>query len=265
MKNAIQIIKSYTDIKPKAALILGSGLGPFADTLDNKVKIPTTKIPGYPKSTVEGHQGFLVFGYYEDVPVLAVQGRTHYYEGYSADQVTFIVDILHALDVKMLMVTNAAGTVNERFRPGDLMLITDQINLMFANPLIGKKTTGRKAVDYYTPSYFEKIETIAMKQHIALKRGVLCASSGPTYETAAEVKMIRKFGGDAASMSTVPEVIAANNYGMDVIGISCITNYATGIGKDKLTHEEVTITANKVQKSFTDLVRGIIKNIFITI
>jgi purine-nucleoside phosphorylase len=264
MNNAIQIIKSYTDIKPKAALILGSGLGPFADTLDNNVKIPTTKIPGYPKSTVEGHQGFLVFGYYENVPVLAVQGRTHYYEGYSADQVTFIVDILQALGIKMLMVTNAAGTVNERFHPGDLMLITDQINLMFANPLIGKRT-GRGSVDFYTQSYFEKIELIALNQNIALKRGVLCASSGPTYETAAEIKMIRKFGGDAASMSTVPEVIAANNYGMDVIGISCITNYATGIGKDKLTHEEVTITANKVQKSFTDLVRGVIKNIFVTI
>jgi purine-nucleoside phosphorylase len=158
------------------------------------------------------------------------------------------------------MVTNAAGTVNERFHPGDLMLITDQINLMFANPLIGKRT-GRGSVDFYTQSYFEKIELIALNQNIALKRGVLCASSGPTYETAAEIKMIRKFGGDAASMSTVPEVIAANNYGMDVIGISCITNYATGIGKDKLTHEEVTITANKVQKSFTDLVRGVIKNI----
>ncbi len=265
MKEAIQIIKSYSAIEAKAALILGSGLGPFADTLDEKVKIPTAEIPGYPRSTVEGHEGFLVLGYYESIPLLAVQGRTHYYEGYSPAQVSFIVDILHALGIKMLMVTNAAGTVNERFHPGDLMLITDQINLMFANPLIANKTAERKAVDYYTASYFDKVEEIAMDLGIALKRGVLCASTGPTYETAAEVKMIRKFGGDAASMSTVPEVIAANNYGMDVIGISCITNYATGIGRDKLSHEEVTITANKVQKSFTDLVRGVIKNIFVTL
>ncbi len=262
MKDVIDKIRSYTQIKPKVALILGSGLGSFADTLEKNVKIATTDIIGYPESTVEGHRGFLVFGYYQNVPILAVQGRTHYYEGYSAAQVTFIIDIINALDIKTLMVTNAAGSVNERFRPGDLMLITDQINLMFTNPLRSKSINDGKPLDYYTSFYFDKIETIALNQHIALKRGVLCASSGPTYETAAEIKMIRKFGGDAASMSTVPEVIAANNYGMNVIGISCITNYATGISKDKLSHEEVTLTANKVQRSFTDLVRAIITNIF---
>ncbi len=196
---------------------------------------------------------------------MAVQGRTHYYEGYSIDQVTFIVDILHDLGVKLLMVTNAAGAVNERLNPGDLMLITDQINLMFTNPLIGKKLNNKGKTDYYSKSYFEKIELIAIDNKIALNRGVLCVSSGPTYETAAEIKMIRKFGGDAASMSTVPEVIAANNHGIDVIGISCITNYATGIGKHKLSHEEVTGTANRVQEKFTDLVQGIISKIFINL
>ena len=259
---ALQIIESYANIKPKAAIILGSGLGPFADTLEKKIKIPTTEIPGYPKSTVEGHQGFLVFGYYNNIPLLAIQGRTHYYEGYSIDQVTFIINILNDLNIKLLLVTNAAGTVNERFQPGDLMLITDQINFMFANPLIGKQYISKKRSAYYTESYFEQIEEIAMDNQIALKRGVLCASTGPTYETSAEIKMLRRFGGDAASMSTVPEVIAANNYGFDVIGISCITNYATGIGKHKLSHKEVTETATKVQEKFTDLVREIISKIF---
>ena len=136
---------------------------------------------------------------------------------------------------------------------------------MFANPLIGKQFSLKKRSDYYTRSYFKQTEEIAMDNQIALKRGVLCVSSGPTYETAAEIKMFRKFGGDAASMSTVPEVVAAINYGLDVIGISCITNYATGIGKHKLSHEEVTETANKVQKKFTNLMQGIIGKIFINL
>jgi purine-nucleoside phosphorylase len=261
MKELRRLLKSFYDMKPKMAIILGSGLGEFADTLDKKVKIAAAEIPGYPKSTVEGHQGFLVGGYYNHIPILAVQGRTHYYEGYSAAETAFIVDILNVLEIKLLLVTNAAGAVNERFHPGDLMLITDQINMMFANPLTAKISNGRGQIDYYATSYFNKIEKIAIDSNIMLKRGVLCASSGPSYETAAEVKMIRSFGGDAVSMSTIPEVIMANRHEIETIGISCITNYATGVSKNRLSHQEVTATANRVRTEFTNLVRGIIENL----
>jgi purine-nucleoside phosphorylase len=173
---------------------------------------------------------------------------------------------MQALNIKDLLVTNAAGGVNGRFKPGDLMLITDQVNFHFSSPLVGKETyDGARFPDMsdaYSKKYFEKIEKIAIEKNIALKSGVLWASSGPAYETAAEVKMIKKFGGDAASMSTVPEVIAAVHAGMDVIGISCITNFATGISAEKLTHNEVTETAQLVKEKFLQLVSGIIGEIF---
>jgi purine-nucleoside phosphorylase len=264
--DALNFIKAKCNIQPKAAIILGSGLGEFADTLEKKIKIPTSEVPHYPKSTVEGHSGFLVFGYYKGVSILAVQGRTHFYEGYSQQEVTFVVRIMQALNIKDLLVTNAAGGVNGCFKPGDLMLITDQVNFHFSSPLVGKETyDGARFPDMsdaYSKKYFEKIEKIAIEKNIALKSGVLWASSGPAYETAAEVKMIKKFGGDAASMSTVPEVIAAVHAGMDVIGISCITNFATGISAEKLTHNEVTETAQLVKEKFLQLVSGIIDEVF---
>lgn len=266
VKQAVERIRTYTDLAPKAGIILGSGLGAFADTLDDKVKIPTAEIPFYPKSTVEGHQGFLVFGTHKGVPLLAVQGRTHYYEGYPIQDVTFVVRIMQALEISVLMVTNAAGGINTRFVPGDLMLITDQVNFLFNNPFMGKQEhEGARFPDMsdaYSAEFFDPIEKIALKRNIALKRGVLWVSSGPSYETAAEVKMIQKFGGDAASMSTVPEVIVAKHAGMKVVGISCITNYATGISSDKLSHSEVTETAELVKEKFLSLVSGIIENIF---
>ncbi len=266
LQDAIAHVKTFTGAKPNLGIILGSGLGAFADTLGDTVKIPTAGIPHYPKSTVEGHQGFLVFGRHKNVPVLAVQGRTHYYEGYSMKDVTFVVRIMQALGVKALMVTNAAGGINPRFNPGDLMLITDQVNFLFDNPLIGSLDYGEPRFpdmsDPYSSEYFDLIEQIALQRGVALKRGVLWVSSGPSYETAAEVKMIQKFGGDAASMSTVPEVIAAVHAGMKVIGISCITNYATGISAQKLSHQEVTETADLVKEKFLALVTGIIEEIF---
>jgi len=263
---AIKYIKKYSELEPKAGFILGSGLGAFADTLDEKVKIPTNQIPHYPESTVEGHKGFLVFGKHRGVPVIAVQGRTHYYEGYPIKNVTFVVRIMQSLGVKLLLVTNAAGATNPRFSPGDLMLITDQVNFLFNNPLIGPNDfKGARFPDMsnaYAQEYFSQVEEIALDRCIALKRGVLWVSTGPSYETAAEVKMIRKFGGDAGSMSTAPEVVTAVQSGIKVIGISCITNYATGISSTKLTHEEVTETANKVRDKFLNLVSGIIEIIF---
>jgi len=266
LKQAVDFIKQQTEIQAQACIILGSGLGAFADVLEKKVKIPTAGIPHYPKSTVEGHEGFLVFGFHKGIPLMAVQGRTHFYEGYPIQDVTFVVRIAHALGINMLMVTNAAGGINPRFHPGDLMLITDQVNYLFNSPLMGKMEYGEPRFpdmsNAYSAEYFEQIEKIALQRNIALKRGVLWVSSGPSYETAAEVQMIRKFGGDAGSMSTAPEVIAAQHAGMRVIGISCITNYATGISSQKLSHEEVTETANQVKEKFLSLVRGIIEEIF---
>ena len=269
LAQAIQFIRQHTELEVKAGIILGSGLGAFADTLQDKVKIPTEKIPFYPKSTVEGHQGYLVFGKHEGVPVLAVQGRTHYYEGYPIKDVTFVVRIMQALHINTLLVTNAAGGVNPRFVPGDLMLITDQVNFLFTSPLVGpSEYSGPRFPDMsnaYATELFAPVEEIARHRNIPLRRGVLWVSSGPGYESGAEVKMIQKFGGDAASMSTVPEVIVANHAGMKVIGISCVTNLATGISSERLSHEEVTETAELVKEKFLALVRGIIEELFSTL
>lgn len=266
LNEALTHIKRYSALEPKAGLILGSGLGDFADTLQDKVKIPTTEIPHYPPSTVEGHEGFLVFGKHAGIPLIAVQGRTHFYEGYPLQKVTFVIRIMEALGIRVLLVTNAAGAINPLFEPGDLMLITDQVNFLFNNPLIGiNEFDGPRFPDMsdaYAREFFPTIEAIALQKGIDIKRGVLWVSSGPSYETAAEIRMIRRLGGDAGSMSTVPEVIVANQAGIKVIGISCLTNYATGIGQTPLSHQDVTQTAEKGREKFTSLVAGIIEEIF---
>ena len=262
---AVAFVRRHTDMQPKIAIILGSGLGPFADTLENSTVIPTETIPHYPRSTVEGHAGALVFGTHKGVPVMAVKGRTHFYEGYPIEQTTFVVRIMQQLNIPLLLVTNASGSTNLRVPPGSLMLITDQVNFLFQNPLRGSLEFGEPRFpdmsNVYTREYFDLVDQIALERGVALKHGVLWVSTGPSYETAAEIKMIRRFGGDAVSMSTVPEVIAAAHAGMKVIGISCITNYATGILPRKLTHDEVTETANRVNKQFTSLVSGIIESV----
>lgn len=265
LKESLDYIQSELNSKPKIAIILGSGLGLFAEKLDSIYKIPTDKIPHYPKSTVEGHAGNLVFGKWKGIDVLVVQGRTHYYEGYPIEKVTYIIRILEKLGVRILIVTNSSGGVNSKLKPGDLMLITDQINGMFRNPLIGPlKYGGQRFPDMsnpYSTQYFDLVDEVAIKNGIPLKKGTLYTSTGPTYETAAEVKMISTLGGDAASMSTVPEVIAANHAGLEVIGLSCITNLATGISDKPLSHAEVTETAEKVREKFILLVSGIIEKI----
>jgi purine-nucleoside phosphorylase len=262
LKKSIDYINSCVSLQPSLGIILGSGLGSFADTLENKVKISAKDIPNYPVSTVEGHHGYLVFGEWKNIPVLAIQGRTHYYEGYGLDKVTYVVRIMAALGIKILIVTNAAGAVNPNLNPGDLMLIIDQINNMFVNPLRGPLTHGGERFpdmsQPYTPKYFELVESVALANEIDLKKGVLYVSTGPSYETAAEVNMIAHLGGDVASMSTVPEVIVANQCGLEVIGITCITNRATGISETPLSHNEVTATATLVQKKFLKLLSGII-------
>lgn len=265
LQESIDYIQTKSNLNPRIAVILGSGLGSFADTLDNKIKIPTEGIPHYPRSTVEGHSGYLVFGTWKDIPLVAVQGRTHFYEGYSIEKVTYVVRIIAQLGAETLIVTNASGGVNPVFKPGDLMLITDQINNMFQNPLRGPlKYGGDRFPDMsnpYSEKYFDLIESVAQENKIDLRRGVLYVSTGPSYETAAEVRMISKLGGDVASMSTVPEVIVANHENLDVIGLSCITNHATGISSSPLSHEEVTETAKLVQKKFLTLLSGIIQRL----
>jgi purine-nucleoside phosphorylase len=265
LQKTLGYIRDSINIHPEIAIILGSGLGSFADNLENKIKLSATKIPHYPKSTVEGHQGFLVFGEWKGVSLLAIQGRTHYYEGYSMEKVTYVVRIMAALGIKTVIVTNAAGGVNPDFKPGDLMMITDQINNMFQNPLRGPlRYGGQRFPDMsipYSAKYFDLIDNVAHDNQISLKRGILYVSTGPSYETAAEVRMISKLGGDAASMSTVPEVIVANQENIDVIGISCITNHATGITASPLSHHEVTETAKLVQKKFLMLISGIIQRL----
>lgn len=262
LKESLEYIRRRTAQQPRTGLILGSGLGDFADTLQDSERIPTADIPHYPRSTVEGHKGYLVFGKVGKTPVLAVQGRTHYYEGHSIERVAYVVRLMALLGVDKLLVTNAAGGVNPRFRPGDLMVIEDQVNFLFANPLAGAVVSPEPRFPdmygAYHPPYVELIEQTARELKIPLRKGVLFVSSGPSYETAAEIKMIQRIGGDAVSMSTVPEVIVARARGIKVAGISCITNLATGLSSKPLSHEEVTEIANQVKSQFQKLVREVI-------
>jgi purine-nucleoside phosphorylase len=247
-------------------LVLGSGLGSLADALTESVCIDTAAIPGWPESTVAGHSGRLLAGRLNEVPVWIQQGRVHYYEGYSLDQVTFPVRVLGALGIKTLMITNAAGGLNPEFQPGDLMVITDHINLMGTNPLIGyfdpeAPTRFPDMSAPYSPRLRESALQVARDLKISLRQGVLAVTTGPSYETAAEVRMLRMLGGDAVCMSTVPEVIVAVQMGLQVLGISCITNPATGLSGQPLSHDEVKETASRVQDRFLGLIQGIVREI----
>ena len=259
LRESLSYIRSGTKAKPKVAIVLGSGLGDFADSLSSKVSIDTSSIPHYPVSTVEGHKGKLVFGKIGKTNLLAFQGRVHFYETGTLNTILYPIQIAHALGVKTLIVTNAAGGVNKQFNPGDLMLMTDQINLTFENPLRGNKTTTQvRSAFLYASSLQEIISKTALQHSIALQRGVYLGVKGPSYETAAEIEMIRRIGADAVGMSTVNEVSLAHSLGIKIAGISCITNYATGIKDLKLSHAEVTEVANKVKQKFTLLLKSFI-------
>jgi len=253
-------------IKPKIGLVLGSGLGEIADELEERVVIPYKTISGFPLSTVEGHKGNLVFGKLYNKSIVAMQGRFHYYEGYSMKEVTFPIRIMAKMGIESLLVTNAAGGINKDFNPGDLMLIEDMINLQGSNPLIGinLEDFGVRFPDLSHPFNKEMKKIIiesAKENNISLQRGVYAAVSGPSFETPAEVKMLRKLGADAVGMSTVPEVIVARHSGIKVLGISCISNMAAGILDGPLNHEEVIETTNIVKKAFKKLIKETIRNI----
>ena len=266
MKETLDYIQTYTDdFKPEIGIVLGSGLGDLADTYC-EFAIPYDKIPGFAKSTVEGHKGQLVFAQINKRNVVMMQGRNHFYEGHSMQDVTYPIKVMKKLGVKTVIITNAAGAINKSFRPGDLMVITDHINLMGTNPLIGPNDPdlGVRFPDMsevYNKNLIKIIDAAGRLLKIDLKHGVYVATTGPSYETPAEIKMARFMGGDAAGMSTVPEAIVANYCGMKVIGISCISNFATGISSKKLSHEEVIETTEKVKAKFKELVLLLLKNI----
>jgi purine-nucleoside phosphorylase len=249
--------------QPKLAIVLGSGLGLLADEVVNGVSIPYSEIPHFPVSTAPGHAGRLIVGTFEGVPVAMMSGRVHLYEGYSTQQVVFPIRLSRMLGVETLIVTNAAGGVNPRFSSGALMLITDHINLTGHNPLVGPND-GRFGARFPDMTEVYALELRAMAQRAAsqtgvpLEEGIYLGLLGPTYETPAEVRMVRMLGGDAVGMSTVLEAIAANHMGMRVLGISCITNMAAGMLPQKLNHEEVMETASRVSGQLAALLHSIV-------
>ncbi|MGL4662191.1 MAG: purine-nucleoside phosphorylase [Culicoidibacterales bacterium] len=264
IQKIVMYIEGKIELKPEVGLVLGSGLGTLADEIEEAVVIPYDEIPEFPQSTVVGHAGNVVIGKLEGKQVIAFQGRFHFYEGYSMQTVVIPIRIMQMLGVKTMIVTNACGGVNkEVLQPGDLMLISDHINLMGSSPLIGENidTFGVRFPDMSEP-YSRRLralaQTVGEKQNITLKEGVYTGWMGPAYETPAEIRYIRSIGGDAVGMSTVPEVIAARHGGIEVLGISCITNMACGILEQKLSHSEVMEVANQVHADFSKLVRGIL-------
>ena len=266
IQETVAAIRARFKERPALGLILGSGLGPYAETFEQRTTIPFEDLPHFPRSTVLGHSGNLVLGRAEGVPVAAMQGRVHFYEGYSMQEVVYPVRVLGALGIRQLIVTNAAGGINVGFRPGDLMLITDHINLMGSNPLIGPniRELGDRFPDMSEPydlALREKALKAAEGNTIRLREGVYLGLSGPSYETPAEIRMFRTLGADAVGMSTVPEVIAANHMGIRVLGISCITNMAAGILPQKLTHQEVMDTTARVKDQFVSLLRNIVTSL----
>ena len=259
IQEAVNYIQKLTDIKPSIGIILGSGLGPFADTLENAVRIPYDNIPHFAQSAAVGHANELVIGEIAGKKVVAMKGRFHYYEGFTLDQVTFPVRVMKMLGVEKLIITNACGAVNTEFAPGDLMLITDHINLTANNPLIGPNNPelGVRFLDVsevYSKKLRSIVADVAKEMHITLRHGVYAWWTGPTYETPAEVRMIRVLGADAVGMSTVPEAIIARHSGIETVGISCLTNMACGILDQPLGHEEVIETAERVKSTFLKLV-----------
>ncbi len=266
LMKCLSSVKEKTSFKPKAALILGSGLGDYADGIQVEQTVDYTEIEGFPVSTVKGHKGRFVFGYVADTPVVIMQGRVHYYEGYQMSDVVLPTRLMGLLGAEKLILTNAAGGINESFQPGDFMMITDHVATGVPSPLIGPNMDklGPRFPDMsevYSRRLQDVIRECAKKCQIALKEGTYVQFTGPAYETPAEVRLARTWGGDAVGMSTACEAVAARHMGLEVCGISCITNMAAGISKVQLDHKEVQETADRVAKSFKELVTEVVTNI----
>jgi purine-nucleoside phosphorylase len=262
-EHAARFIRSRVQEEVRVALVLGSGLGAFADTLEGAHAIPYEEIPGFARSTVEGHAGRLVVGRAEGVPAAVMQGRFHFYEGYSLEEVTFPVRALGLLGAKSLVLTNAAGGLNNSFSEGALIVISDHLNLMGASPLRGRNDPrfGPRFPDM-THVYDQEYQELAVREAHALglelRRGVYAGLPGPSYETPAEIRMLRLLGADAVGMSTVPEAIVARQMGLRVLGISCITNMAAGVLDRPINHEEVIETGERVRETFAALLGRVI-------
>ena len=259
-------IRKITDFQPEIALVLGSGLGGYAEKMQVVSEIAYKDIEGFPVSTVEGHDGRFLFGYVADVPVVLMKGRVHYYEGYDITEVVMPIRLMGMLGAKTLILTNAAGGINIDYRPGDLMLITDHISSLMPNPLRGANIAelGVRFPDMscvYEKNLCDIVRQSAKTSGLDLKEGVYLQTPGPSYETSTEIKMYRGWGADAVGMSTVCEAIAARHMGMNICGISCITNMAAGLLDQPLNHEEVQENANRVKTDFEQLVTEIIASV----
>jgi purine-nucleoside phosphorylase len=265
-ERAAKFIFSKTKLRPKIALVLGSGLGGFADELTEATRIPYEKIPGFAKSTAVGHAGRLVIGKAEGVVVAAMQGRVHYYEGYSAKEVTFPMRVFGRMGIKSAILTNAAGGINTGYQQGALVLLRDHINLMGVNPLIGANDErfGPRFPDMskaYSAPYRAIAGEEARRLKMEIQEGVYAALSGPNYETPAEIRYLRTIGADLVGMSTVPEVIMANYLGMRVLAISCVTNMAAGVLPGKLNHEEVMESGRRVRGTLVRFLKALLPNL----
>ena len=265
-EHGARIIRSRTTETPRIAIILGSGLGAFADDFENAVSIPYEDITGFPRSTAEGHAGRLVVGKIDQVPLMAMQGRVHFYEGYSLEQVTFPIRVFKLLGIKTLILTNASGGVNVQFSQGALMIISDHLNLLGDNPLRGPNDTrfGPRFPDMtavYSPELQEIVIEEAKALNVEVRRGIYAALAGPSYETPAEIHLMRTLGADAVGMSTVPEAIVARHMDLEVLGISCITNMAAGLSDEPINHDDVMATGDRVRETFTQLLRKVVGRI----
>lgn len=263
VKESAQFIQGRTSLRPTTGIILGSGLGSLVDIMEERAVIPYTEIPNFPRSHVAGHAGNLVIGRIGQEIIAAMQGRFHYYEGFTMKEVTYPIYVMKLLGIENLIVTNACGGINQDFEPGDLMILTDYINMLGNNSLIGENDErfGVRFPDMseaYAKELIRKAEKTAEKLGISCKKGVYAIFSGPCYETAAEIRAYERLGADAIGMSTVPETIAANYLGMKVLGIACITNMATGIAKTKHSHEEVMRIAGESSEKLCSWVRQLL-------
>ena len=262
-EKAARLIRARTDADVSVAIVLGSGLGAFADELTDSTSIRYDEIPSFARATVEGHAGRLVIGKTNNVTVAAMQGRFHFYEGYSLEEVTFPIRVLKLLGVRTIILTNAAGSLNTEFTPGSLMVITDHINLLGVNPLVGPNDVrfGPRFPDL-TSVYARRLQDLVISEANAIgldmRRGIYAALSGPSYETPAEIHMVRTLGADAVGMSTVPEAIVARHMNLEVIGISCITNLAAGVSSRPVDHSQVIATGERVRAEFTELLRRVV-------
>lgn len=264
LQNCLKSIRQKTDFEPKVAIVLGSGLGDYAQDIKVVTEVDYSEIEGFPVSTVPGHAGKFIFGYVGDVPVVCMKGRVHYYEGYPISDVVLPTRLMKLMGAEILFLTNASGGVNKNFKAGDFMLITDQISTFAPNPLIGQNidelgTRFPDMSEIYNKELREIIKETAKENEISLQEGVYIQFTGPSFESPAEIKMAAAVGADAVGMSTAVEAIAANHMGMKVCGISCVCNLAAGLSENPLTHEEVQEAANNAAPFFKKLVTECVK------